>query len=212
MMDRTILTAPDTSMAWHANQIEISTTGLDSGKRYKLRTSYYNGDPAPVYQSLTDGAGNPIHDSLLMPTGTPAQYEFPIPQGYYSDGNLTLRSVHDNPASSIRGAITEIWILEDIEAVTPPLFSGIEFNDVDGSGGLSEGDFYRFQFSEPLDSTLISGGTQANDILVADGGAIYGLLNTVAWSADLKSVDVYLTAGFTVVGGENVTPTGLRQR
>jgi len=144
-----------------------------------------------------------------MPTGTPVQYEFPIPQSYFSDGNLTLRSVHDNPATSIRGAITELWLIEDIEAVTPPLFSAIDYNDVDGSGNLSEGDFYRFRFSEPLDSALIAGGTDANDKLAVAGGAIYGTINTVVWSADLKSVDVFLTTGFNVTGGENVTPTGL---
>ncbi|RLC54786.1 MAG: hypothetical protein DRI30_08615, partial [Chloroflexi bacterium] len=201
--------AANRSMAWDDNLVEISTTGLDPAKRYKLRVSYFNGDPAAVFQSLTDGNDSPIHASLLMPTGTPVQYEFPIPQSYFSDGNLTLRSVHDNPATSIRGAITELWLIEDIEAVTPPLFSAIDYNDVDGSGNLSEGDFYRFRFSEPLDSALIAGGTDANDKLAVAGGAIYGTINTVVWSADLKSVDVFLTTGFNVTGGENVTPTGL---
>ena len=51
-------------------------------------------------QSLTDGGSNPVHGSITMPQGTPVQFDVSIPSSYYPDGNLTLRFVHDNPATT----------------------------------------------------------------------------------------------------------------
>ncbi|MCF6260340.1 MAG: right-handed parallel beta-helix repeat-containing protein [Gammaproteobacteria bacterium] len=202
----------DRTMAWDANTIIVDYTNLTPGKRYKVRVSYFNGDPAVVLQSLTDGGDNPIHGSIRMPT-TPTQYEFSIPPSYYASGNIRLRFVHDNPSTSLRAAIPEIWIIEDVLELTPPRFDQVDFNDIDGNGVPSLGDEYYFRFSEAMDtSLLVNGSTDANARLVVDGAAIYGNTNQSRWSADETTVIVTLTDGFTVTGSETVTPTGLADK
>ena len=200
---------PDRTMVWHGEAVALAYTGLTPTLKYKVRVSYFNGDPAESRQSLTDGAGNPIHGSLTMPTGNPAQFEFAIPQSYYANGLLSLRFINDNQATSFRCALPEVWLMEDQEETSPPRFEAVRFNDVDGSGDLSLGDEYRFQFSEALDTTtLVDGSTHANDRLAVDGGAIYGTQNQIHWSPDEATVIVTLTEGFTITGGELVTPSG----
>ncbi|MCP3868347.1 MAG: DUF1565 domain-containing protein, partial [Gammaproteobacteria bacterium] len=202
-------TDPDRSMVADADAVILDYTGLDTGKRYKVRVSYLNGDAAAVWQSLTDGAGNPIHDSMLMPT-VPVQYEFKIPPALYPTGEIRLQFVHDNVDTSLRGALTELWLFEDKEEIAPPRFEAVEYNDVDGSGTLSIGDEYHFHFSEALDTGLIiDGTTDANTVLIPEGGGIYGTLNQVHWSADEQTVVVTLTEGFSVTGTELVTPVEL---
>ncbi len=201
---------PDRTMAWNADRIIVDYTGLDPAKRYKVRSSYFNGDAAAVFQSLTDGNGNEIHPSQLMPTGTPVQYEFSIPQAFYSTGDIRLEFVHDNPTTSVRAAIPEIWLLEDIPELTPPLFESVAFNDIDGDGAYSLGDELYFHFSEAMNTAQIqTGTTDANTRLASDTGAIYGNVNQTRWSADEFTVIVTLTEGFSVTGVEFVTPSGL---
>ena len=205
--------SPDKTMAWDANTVNVDFSGLDISKRYKLRVGYYNGDAADVYQSVTDGLDNPVHSSMLMSKTTPAQYEFSVPQAYYASGNLTLNFVHDNISTSLRGAVTEYWLMEDILEFTPPKFEAVEFNDIDGDGVLSLGDEYYFRFSEPLDtSLLIDATTDANTRLAVDGGLIYGTTNTIRWSADEMTVIVTITDGYTITGSELVTPAGIQDK
>ena len=162
---------------------------------------------------MTDGDGNVLHASRLMPTGTPVQYEYSIPQSFYATGSMRLRFVHDNPTTSIRGALPEIWIFEDIPELTPPKFESVEFNDVDGDAALSIGDEFHFHFSEAMDTSLAQNDTtDANDKLVTDSAAIYGTLNQLRWLANEKTLVVTLTDGFTVTGSELVTPTGLTDK
>ena len=203
---------PDRTMARDDNVVILDYTGLDSSKRYKIRTSYFYGDPGEAsIQSMTDGMGDPIHGSMIMPTSAPVQYEFSIPSSYYAGGNLTLKFVHDNPATSYGAAVTEAWVMEDILELSPPRFESVEYNDIDGSSSLNVGDELFFRFSEEMDtSLLVDGTTDANVRLVPAGGRIYGTVNQSRWSADGKTVIVTLTDGFTVTGTELVTPTGLQ--
>ncbi|HEB85795.1 MAG TPA: hypothetical protein ENI68_02095, partial [Gammaproteobacteria bacterium] len=201
--------SPDRTMVSDPDAVIIDYTGLDPSKRYQLRADYYNGDPATVFQSLTDGTDNGIHASMTMPT-VPTQYEFVIPQAYYSGGDLTLKFVHDNPSTSFRAALPEIRLMEYVEEFTPPRFEQVAFNDLDGDGVISLGDELHFQFSEPMDaSLLVTGTTDANTKLATDGGQIYGTVNQLRWSGDGTTAIVTITAGFTVAGSEAVTPVGL---
>jgi parallel beta-helix repeat protein len=208
-------TSPDRSMAWadesNGETVIVDYTGLDTEKRYKVRVSYFNGDPAGSVQSLTDGNDNQIHGSMIMPTSSPVQYEFSIPTvSYNTDGNLRLKFVHDNPDTSIRVAVPEIWLMEDIPELTPPRFIGVGYNDADGSSTLTEGDEFYFHFSEEMDTSLIADGTtDANDKLVPEGDLIYGSVNQSRWTTDNKTVIVAITAGFRVTGTEIVTTSGL---
>ena len=134
---------PDRTMAKDGNVVILDYTGLDSSKRYKIRTSYFYGDPGEAsIQSMTDGIGNPIHVSMMMPTLAPVQYEFSIPSSYYAGGNLTLKFVHDNPATSLWAAVTEAWLMEDILELSPPRFESVEYNDINGSSSLNVGVSY----------------------------------------------------------------------
>jgi fibronectin type 3 domain-containing protein len=208
-------TSPDRSMAWadenNSETVIVDYTGLDTEKRYKIRVSYFNGDPGGSIQSLADGNGVQVHGSMIMPTSSPVQYEFSIPTvSYNTDGNLTLKFVHDNPDTSIRVAVPEVWLMEDIPELTPPRFVGVEYNDADGSSTLTEGDEFYFHFSEEMDTSLIADGTtDANDRLVPEGDLIYGTVNQSRWNADNKTVIVTITAGFIVTGTEMVTTSGL---
>jgi len=201
---------PDRTIAYDEYFVIMSYTGLDSGMSYKLRVSYFNADPSGSLQSLTDGSDNPIHGSMVMPASQPVQYEFSIPSPYYESGNLTLKFVHDNPTTSVRCVVPEVWLMEDIPEITPPRFLAVEFNDIDGSGSLTVGDEYYFRFSEEMDTALlVNGTTDANDRLQVEGGLVYGTVNQSRWTADKKTVIVTLTEGFTVSGNEPVTPAGL---
>ncbi|NOY46220.1 MAG: hypothetical protein GXP50_12340, partial [Deltaproteobacteria bacterium] len=201
--------SPGRTMAYDKNAVEIAYTGLDPAARYRLYVTYFNADPGGSLQSLTDGAGNPLHGSLRMPS-QPSQYGFSLPQAYYADGNLTLRFVHENPQSSLRASVSEVWIVEETGEIAPPLFDRVAYNDVDGSGDYSVGDELWFSFTQPLDPSLIQdGATDANLRLPPDTGGSYGDVNAVRWTADQRTVVVTLTSGFTVSGGETVTPSGL---
>ena len=207
-------TASDRSMAWadqsNGEAVIVDYTGLDTEKRYKVRVSYFNGDPGGSIQSLTDGDNNLIHGSMVMPTSAPVQFEFSIPSPFYADGSLSLKFVHDNPATSVRAAVPEVWLMEEIPEITPPCFVVVEYNDMDGSGSLSLGDEFYFYFSEEMDTSLITDGTtDANDRLVPEGGLIYGTMNQSRWAADNKTVIITLTEDFSVTGSETVTPNGL---
>ncbi|MFQ5515860.1 MAG: right-handed parallel beta-helix repeat-containing protein, partial [Myxococcota bacterium] len=147
----------DRTIAGHPDEVEVAYAGLDPGKRYVARISYFNGDPSASFQSLVDGAGDPVHGSFLMPT-TPTQLEVAIPQAYYATGNLSLRFLNDNPATSFRAALPELWVIEDVLDLTPPRFTAARYNDRDGSGDLSIGDEFRFEFSESMNTGLIVSG------------------------------------------------------
>ncbi len=201
--------SPGRTMVYDRNAVEIAYTGLDSAARYRLYVTYFNADPGGSLQSLTDGAGSPLHGTLGMPN-QPTQYGFILPQGYYADGNLTLRFVHDDPQSSLRASVSEVWIVEETGEIAPPRFDRVAYNDVDGSGDYSVGDELWFTFTQPLDPSLVQDGTpDANLRLPPDSGASYGDVNAVRWTADQRTVVVTLTNGFTVSGGETVTPSGL---
>ncbi|MEM7004081.1 MAG: hypothetical protein AAF529_25075, partial [Pseudomonadota bacterium] len=97
-----------------------------------------------------------------------------------------------------------------VDDLTPPKFVGVEYNDVNGSGVIDEGDEYYFQFSESMDIALLqTGTTDANTRLALAGGETYGTSNDIRWSADERTAIVTLTAGFTLAGGEVVNPNGL---
>ncbi|MCC7202037.1 MAG: right-handed parallel beta-helix repeat-containing protein, partial [Nitrospirae bacterium] len=213
MWDPTTL-RPDRTMAWDSNVVILDYTGLNSSKRYKLRTSYFYGDAGEVsVQSLTDGNGNPVHGSMKMPTAAPVQYEFSIPSSYYATGNITLEFVHDNPTTTLRAAVTEAWLMEDIIELSPPRFEAVEYNDSDGSGTLTTGDDFYFHFSEEMDTSLLVDGSAdagANVRLVSSGDRVYGTVNQSRWSADGRTAIVTLTDGFTVTGTELITPNGLK--
>ena len=199
---------PDRTMAYDAEAVILDYTGIDSSKRYKLRVSYFSADAGGTLQSLTDGYDTLIHDSISLPGSTPIQFEFLLPSSVYADGNLRLKFINDNLPSD-RAVVPEVWLLEDHEA-SPPRLEVVAFNDIDGSGSLSLGDEFSFQFSKEMDSAkLVNGTTEANDRLVLAGGQIYGMINQSRWTTDNRTVIVSLTTGFTVAGTEEVTPTGL---
>ncbi len=210
-------TDPDRSMAYandyNGEQVLVDFTGLSLDKRYKVRVSYFNDDPAGSLQSLTGGGPDPvmIHGTMAMPASGPVQYEFSIPTAACSSsGELRLAFVHDNPGTSIRVSVSEIWLMEDIPELTPPRFTQLAYNDVDGSGTLNAGDEYWFTFSEEMDTSLVvNGTTDANDHLAPEGGLVFGTLNQTRWTTDNKTLMVTLTDGFTVTGTQRVTVTGL---
>ncbi|WP_275100433.1 right-handed parallel beta-helix repeat-containing protein, partial [Sedimenticola hydrogenitrophicus] len=204
---------PDRTMAWDAERVILDYSGLDPAKRYKIRISYFNGDTAAVLQSIVDGADNPVHPAMQMPTGSPVQYEFSIPQAYYGAGDLRLQFIHDNLTTSLRAAVPEVWLMEEVIEFTPPKFESVAFNDVDGSGTLSVGDEYHFNFSEPMDTSGVADGTtDANTNLAPTGNLAYGTTNQSRWSADETTVIVTVTEGFTITGMETVTPVGLKDK
>ncbi len=201
---------PDRTMAWDESEVILDYTGIDVSKDYKIRTSYFTGDAGDRIQSLTDENDSIIHDSTNIPSAAPAQFEYKIASPFYADGTLTLKFVDDDPAVSLRAAVTEVWLMEDIPDLAPPRFQEVEFNDVDGSGTLTIDDEYHFRFSKEMDTSLIADGTtQANDRLTVEGNLIYGTLNQIRWTADNRTVIVTVTSGFTITGNELVTPDGL---
>ena len=200
---------PDRTMAWDKNQVIVNYTGLEISKPYHLRVSYYNGDPGFSFQSLTNGNDNIIHESMVMPSN-PVQFEFSIPSSFYASGDLQLKFVHDNPDTSIRAAVPEIFLMESIIELTPPHLEKIEYNDRDGSQSLTLGDEYYFHFSEEMDISLVHNNTtDANEHLKIDGNLKYGTINTSRWTADKKTVVVRLTEGFSITGNELITPEQL---
>ena len=92
----------------------------------------------------------------------------------------------------------------------PPEFSGLDWVDVDASEAVSVGDQYVFHFSEAMDTGVIQNGTtDANTHLVPAGGTIYGTANVVSWSADSRDLTLTVSAGYTIIGDELVTPSAL---
>ncbi len=200
---------PGKTMVYDKNKVALRFPALNPEKRYKIRATYFNGDPSLSVQSLTDGSGNVLHEGMAMPA-KPTSYQFSIPKALYSTGNLELQFVHDNAETSIRGALSELWLLEDSLELSPPKFREVKFNDKDGDGVASLGDEYSFVFSEALDTSLLTNGsTEANSRLVTETGTIWGINNQLHWSADESTVTVQLTEGFTVVGNEQVLPKEL---
>jgi len=198
---------PDRTIAWDKNRVIVDYTALDTAKRYKIRTSYFNGDPGGSIQSLFDGNDNIIHDSRHMPTSNPVQFEFSLPSSYYANGELRLQFVHDNPDTSMRVAVPEIWLMEDISELTPPHLESVEFNDLDGSHSLSIGDEYYFHFSEEMDTSLIvDATTDANAHFQVEGDLNFGQTNTIRWTVDKKTLIITLTQGFSILGQESVSP------
>ncbi len=201
---------PDRTMAWDADTVSVSVSGLDSALDYTVRVSYFSADAGGSIQRLTDGNDEPIHGPIHMPATAPVQYEFPIPRAYYPEGNLTLKFIHDNPDTSIRAAVPEIWLMKHVKEFTPPRLLQVSFNDMDGSGDVSLGDEYIFRFSEEMNAGQIRNGTtDANTRLPPEGGGIYGTVNEIRWTTDKRTLTVTITAGFTVNGSETVTPDGL---
>ena len=197
------------TMVWHPDRVILAFEGLDAEQRYDVRVTYFNGEPAESYQSLRDGADHLIHDAMLMPRTRSVQHTLAIPPAYISgEGALTLQIVNENPESSLRTAISEILLLEHVGEVTPPRFTGVAYNDIDGSDTLTVGDAFHFRFSEAMDTTqLVDGTTDANTRMATPGDRTYGITNSIRWSADEQTVIVTLTEGFTLLGGELVSPT-----
>ena len=202
---------PNRTMVWDEDLVELAFSGLDPDERYRLRVTYFNGDSAESDQRLTDGADNVIHGPIRMPRTRPVQHEFAIPGAYVTaEGELTLRFVNENPATTIRVSVSEVYLIVDDGEVTPPLFLSVQFSDSDGSGDLSVGDEFWFDFSEAMDTTLIvDGTTDANDRLPTVEGRIYGDVNQTRWLANQRTVVVTLTEGFTLLGDELVAPNDL---
>ena len=89
----------------------------------------------------------------------------------------------------------------------PPEFTGLDWVDLDTSEAVSEGDQYIFHFSEAMYAGVIQNDTtDANTHLVPEGGTIYGTTNVVSWSGDGRDLTLTVTAGFTIIGDESVTP------
>lgn len=201
---------PDRTIAWDKNHVTIHYTGLERSTSYHLRVSYYNGDPGNSFQSLTNGNDNRIHASMVMPWRNPVQFEFSIPSSFYASGDLQLKFVHDNPDTSIRAAVPEIFLMQSIKELTPPHLERIEYNDRDGSQSLTLGDEYYFHFSEEMDISLLRNNTtDANERLAVYGDFIYGTVNTSRWTADNKTVVITLTEGFSITGNELIKPEQL---
>lgn len=207
LWDDTLL-RPDRTVVKDPAFVHVRYTGLDPIKNYKLRVSYYNGDAVNnSLQSLTNESGSPVHDVWpIAAAADPVQYEVNIPKAYYSTNTLELKFVRDTltPSPSTDAAVSEIWLLEDIDNANTSKLEVVEFNDVDASGDLSPGDEYHFRFSTPMDTSL----TPIADTSLFPEGKSYGSTNMVSW-ADNQTLIVTVNAGVTITGSERVTATGM---
>ncbi|MDH5327840.1 MAG: right-handed parallel beta-helix repeat-containing protein [Gammaproteobacteria bacterium] len=203
--------SPNRTMAWHTNAVVMDISGLNPAKRYAIRVSYFNGDAQDYYQSLTDGSGNTLHNSMRLPI-TPTQYQFLPAPDLYQSGGMQLRFVNDNPGTQPRAVVSQVMILEHITDFAPPTLQSIGFNDVDGSGTLTIGDEYHFQFSKVMDKTQLPDGGADADFSLSPSGASYGSPNSIRWSPDETKAIVTLVSGFSVSGTEAVTLSNITDR
>ncbi|MEN8134200.1 MAG: right-handed parallel beta-helix repeat-containing protein [Thermodesulfobacteriota bacterium] len=191
---------PDRTIAWGSNAVEVGYTDLDPEKRYKIRTSYFNGDGEEgSLQSINAGPGKVVHSAMVMPTMMPVQHEFSIPSDYYTTGNINLSFVNDNPLLSTRAALTEIWLLEDFEPELPEitgiLFDGDPVNNnmiIYGSGPIT------FNVHDPYNVKLVEVSINDSVVLADTSGAsaytyqfdMAGLLNGI-YTLTIKAFDSF---------------------
>ncbi|AZQ13034.1 right-handed parallel beta-helix repeat-containing protein [Shewanella khirikhana] len=88
-----------------------------------------------------------------------------------------------------------------------PEISAVLYNDTDADGILSVGDWYRFNFSEPVNPSALSSGTSEANHNLSPEGKQYGDVNLIRCDATYDSCEVVITEGFTIDGNETVTPS-----
>ncbi|MHB8766342.1 MAG: Ig-like domain-containing protein, partial [Deferrisomatales bacterium] len=91
----------------------------------------------------------------------------------------------------------------------PPTLAAVFYDDADGSGTVTAGDRYTFRFNEPMRASGLSDNTVEANLNLSPAGRKYGDVNRISWNAGLTEARVEITAGFTVTGGEVVTPSPL---
>ena len=197
------------TMLFDENLIKLRYQGLDPEKSYKIRLTYFNGDNAEVFQSLSDDSGNLIHESFKMPQTQPAAYEYSLPKALYTSGELTLHSIHDNASTSLRGAITKALLIEDNGKLRPANFEKIIFNDIDGSQDYSLGDTFRLVFSDDIDTSSFDSNSLDLTQLISVDSQTFGDNNLAQASLDQRAINITLSEGFTVSPGQTVVPVGL---
>ncbi|MCE9777559.1 fibronectin type III domain-containing protein, partial [Shewanella algae] len=90
---------------------------------------------------------------------------------------------------------------------TAPEISAVLYNDADANGVVSVGDWYRFDFSEPVNPSALSSGTSEANYNLSPAGRQYGDVNVIRCNSTYDSCEVVVTEGFTIVGDEVVTPS-----
>ena len=89
----------------------------------------------------------------------------------------------------------------------PPNFTGVRFEDADGSGDVSSGDQYLFTFNESMFVASLSDNTNDANTNMSPEGASYGDTNLISWNNESTEVAITITAGFSVLGNEIVEPS-----
>ncbi|MCP4810529.1 MAG: hypothetical protein GY884_34785, partial [Proteobacteria bacterium] len=92
---------------------------------------------------------------------------------------------------------------------TPPTLQAVAFDDRDGSGDVSLGDRYRFTFDEAIGVSVLSDYSTEANLNLSPEGKSYGAVNRIFWDDLHVQVEVEITSGFTVAGGERVDPDPL---
>jgi parallel beta-helix repeat protein len=200
-----------------SNEVVLAYSGLNPNEKYQFRVTYYNKDSAGGIQQLKASSGtfgvdevmfsDPIHTPFTMPGTNPTQYEWAIPTSYYADGKINLHFVLFDPSKTFRAVVEEVWLMVKVKDFTPPRFTAVDFNDLDGSGTLSVGDEYSFTFSEELKTSVIQNNSTDANIQLSPAGKKYGDINTVRWSTGGEVCIVTVTSGFTITGNELVDPS-----
>ena len=200
--------APEKTMVWDNNYVEIRYSGLSPSGTYRIRVSLYDtGTSYDPQLHLVDAAGRAIQPHLVVEEGIPGLFEFAVPAASYADGNLSLRFVKDSTEYQSRVSLSQIWLLKDLQ---PAEVSGTEYNDLDGSYDLSEGDEYHFHFSAPIKPETLT-----NDSIYVKGqtppatGTVFGAVSQTRWTDNNKTLIYTLTGGFTLVGDETLTVENL---
>ncbi|QSX37549.1 right-handed parallel beta-helix repeat-containing protein [Shewanella sedimentimangrovi] len=128
-----------------------------------------------------------------------------ITSGYSVQGDelVTPTSfIQDIAGNAIIGSITLLG-----KDTISPTITAISFNDTDGNGGLSIGDWYRFEFSEPVNRASLSSGTDEANRNLSPEGKLYGTINTIICNQEYDSCNVVITDGFSIEGHEQVIPS-----
>jgi len=91
-----------------------------------------------------------------------------------------------------------------------PILSSIEWDDVDESNTINEGDKLIFKFSKAMDTDTVS-ADNIDTRLPTIPSHNYGTLASgdLSWSSENKWLTVILGPGETIEGGETVNPTAM---
>ena len=133
------------------------------------------------------------------------QVEVWITTGFTLLGDeLVVPSSFVTDVAGNRAVGTQVLLGKDSVA---PEITAVAFDDADGSGTVSLGDRWRFHFSEPMRTLGLTDGTTEANRNLSPAGARYGTLNRIEWSADAMAATLWVTTGYTVAGGELVSPS-----